>query len=212
MMTSADKIARLRGGMTHLTRPAIVPFRWILFGATILAASVCHAELATAQAVDPFPVYATDACSSNPWLIPFDQGKAELNDFARRRLDALVAAWRVDAGPLLASGRVDGTEEGHYPGLSQRRLQVVVQALVKRGMPADAIWTRDDGGERGFVENEPGVSEPQNRIVLATLARGGDQCARNMVTARHDWLVRNCSPSHPKADKTACDDALSRSD
>ena len=187
-------------------------FRVNLFGAMLLVAALCQAKLATAQVADPFPAYATDACSSNPWLIPFDQGKAELSDFAQKRLDGLVAAWHVDAGPLLASGRVDGMEEGHYPGLSQRRLQAVLEALVKRGVPPDAIWMRDDGGERGFVENQPGVSEPQNRIVLATLARGGDQCARNMAKARTDWLGRNCSLSHPKAGKAACDDALSRLD
>ena len=183
-----------------------------LLGATLLIAICSQAKPTMAQPVDPFPVYATDACASGPWLIPFDQGKAELGDFAQKRLDGLVAAWHVDAGPLLASGRVDGMEEGHYPGLSQRRLQVVVQALVKRGVPSDAIWARDDGGDHGFAENQPGVSEPQNRIVLATLARGGDQCAWSMVKARHEWLGRNCSPSHPRASKAACDNALSRLD
>jgi hypothetical protein len=180
--------------------------------AALLMISCGRADLANAQAADPYPVYATDTCGSNAWLIPFDEGKAELGEFAQKRLGDLVAAWRVDAGPLLASGRVDGREEGRYPGLSQRRLQAVVQALIKRGVPADSIWTRDDGGKNGFVENQPSVSEPQNRIVLATLARGGDQCARNMVKARHDWLERNCSFSHPKAGKVACDDALSRPD
>ena len=85
----------------------------------LLAGALCQAKLATARAADPFPAYATDACSANPWLIPFDPGQAELSDVAQGRLDALVAAWHVDAGPLLASGRVDGAEDGRYPGLSQ---------------------------------------------------------------------------------------------
>ena len=185
-------------------------FRARLAAATLLVAALCQSEPAIAQGDDPFPAYAADACSSNPWLIPFDQGKAELSDFAQKRLDGLVAAWHVDGGPLLASGRVDGTEEGHDPGLAQRRLQAVSDALIKRGVPPDAIWTRDDGGEQGFVENRPGVSEPQNRIVLASLARSGDQCARNVAKARTDWLRRNCSSSHPKVSKAACDDAWSR--
>ena len=186
--------------------------RFLLSAAALLATIVGRADFAAAQAADPMPVYASDTCASNAWLIPFDQGKAELSEFAQTRLRALVGAWHIDAGPVLASGRVDGMEEGRYPGLSQRRLQAVVQALIKQGVPADAIWARDDGGKYGFVDNRPDVSEPQNRIVLATLARGGDQCLRAMVKARHDWFERNCSFSHPRAGRVACDNALSRLD
>ena len=174
-------------------------------GAMLVAVSPC-----SGQSADPFPVYATDACSSNSWLIPFDQGKAGLGAFAQQRLDDVMAAWHVDYGPILASGRVDGNEEGHDPGLAQRRLQIVAEALIKRGLPGDAIWTRDDGGQHGFVENRPGLSEPQNRIVLLVLARGGDQCARNLAKARAQWLGRNCSPSHRKAAAAACEEAMSR--
>ncbi len=167
--------------------------RYTLLTATTLLAAFGQAPLARAQPADTFPVYATDACSSNPWLIPFDQGSAELSDFARKRLDGLVAAWHVDAGPVLASGRIDGAEEGHSPDLSKHRLEVIVDALTKRGMPAYTIWTRDDGADHGFVQNLRGVSEPQNRIVLLTFARGGEQCSRNLVRARAEWVQRNCS-------------------
>ena len=180
-----------------------------LLQAALLLTGLFPVQVVKAEVADPFPVYATDACSLNAWLVPFNQSKAELSEFAWERLDAVAAAWHIAAGPVLLSGRVDGTE-GDDPGLGQRRLDAVTTALVARGVPRDAVWARDDGGTRGFVENRAGISEPQNRIVLATLARGGDQCVRAMGKARADWLRRNCSVSTPKAGQTACDDALSQ--
>ena len=167
---------------------------------------------AHAQGKDPFPAYVADACQANPWIIPFDQGSAELRDFARKRLIELVTAWRMDGGPLLSSGRVDGTEERRFSGLAQRRLDAVAAALAGVGVPRNLLWERDDAGSEGFVQNQPGVSEPQNRIVLVVLPHGGEQCARKEAKARIDWLRRNCSVSYPKVDAKACDNALSRLD
>ena len=183
-----------------------------LLSIALLTAFLCQARFAAAQAAASFTAYATDACAANPWLIPFDQGTAQLSNFAQKRLDELVAAWHVDAGPLLASGRVDGMEDGQYLDLSQMRLRTVTQALVTRGIPPDAIWTRDDGGKHGFTENRPGVSEPQNRIVLITLPRSGEQCAHKIAKTRTDWIRRNCLSSNVEASKAACDDALSHFD
>ncbi len=184
----------------------------VLSGMLMVAISLHSPRPCAAQTPDPFPTYATDACSSHPWLIPFKESSADLDDFARKRIDALVKAWRVDGGPVLQSGRVDGTEESRYPDLAGRRLRTVTKALEERGIPPEALWARDDGGSRGFTDNEPGVSEPQNRIVLATLPRTGERCARTLVENRLGWLRRNCSMSEPKAGKVACDNAMARLD
>ena len=179
--------------------------------ACVIATGCCiTAAAALSQpSSDPFPTYATGECAAHPWIIPFSEGKAELGQFARTRLDELAEAWRTDPGPMLASGRVDGIEEERYPNLARQRLNVLASAMERRGVPRGDLWLRDDGGSNGFSPNEPDVEEPQNRIVLVQLPTEGEQCAHKLAKARMDWLRRNCSPLHPTAAKAACDNAES---
>ena len=118
----------------------------------------------------------------------------------------------MDGGPITAWGQVDGAEEGHDPALASRRLEAVARTFAQMGVPPAAVWTRDDGGSRGLVENRPGVPEAQNRAVLATLARGGEHCEHEMLKARVEWLRRNCLPTASRENRGACEDALAQLD
>ena len=138
------------------------------------------------------PVFGTEECSAHSWLIPFPPGRPTLGPFAMQRLDKLVAAWRMDPGPILASGRVDGQEDHPGQDLSSRRLAVVLRALADRGLPAAALWGRDDHGTAGVAPNTPGQPEPQNRAVWIEMPDEGTACSHRLANQRRDWISRNC--------------------
>ncbi len=100
----------------------------------------------TSSAADSPPPFIPNTCGPLPWIIGFDTGSTTLTPFARKRLDALVAAWYAEPGLVLASGRVDGQEDHPDEILSARRLAVVVAALEDLGLSSTAIWPRDDAG------------------------------------------------------------------
>ena len=143
------------------------------------------------RAAEP-PVWTTEECSAHPWPIPFATGQTTLSPFATQRLDKLVAAWRLDGGPLLASGRVDGQEDHPGQALSAQRLKVVLRALEDRGVPEGAFWGRDDHGTTGVAPNAPGQSEPQNRTVWIEMPNEGLNCAHRLADQRRAWVAKNC--------------------
>ena len=147
--------------------------------------------ITSVKAAEP-PVWTTEECSAHPWPIPFDTGHVTLTPFATRRLDKLVAAWRRDGGPLLASGRVDGQEDHPGQALSAQRLKAVLRALEDRGVPEDALWSRDDQGRAGVARNVPGQPEPQNRTVWIEMPNESLNCARRLAEQRRDWVAKNC--------------------
>lgn len=161
-----------------------IKFRTALLLACILAPS--------AMAADDPPIFTTEECAVLPWPIPFATGKAELSSFAIHRLDDLAAAWRVDPGPILASGRVDGQEDTRGETLSAQRLRVVLRALEDRGVARGSTWSRDDGGSAGVAPNTPGQPEPQNRTVWIELPSQGTTCARRLSEQRRAWIARHC--------------------
>ncbi len=143
------------------------------------------------EAAEP-PVWTTEECSAHPWPIPFATDQTTLSPFAIQRLDKLVTAWRLDGGPLLASGRVDGQEDRPGQALSARRLKVVLEALEDRGVPEGALWSRDDHGTAGVAPNAAGQPEPQNRTVWIEMPNEGTNCAHRLAGQRRDWIAKNC--------------------
>ena len=157
-----------------------------------IAALLCALSSVTrTRAAEP-PVYGTEECSAHPWIIPFAVGQITLSPFAVQRLDKLVTAWRIDGGPLLASGRVDGQEDQPGQTLSSQRLKVVLKALEDRGVPERALWGRDDRGAAGIAPNVTGHSEPQNRTVWIEMPNEGIHCAQGLADQRRDWVAKNC--------------------
>ena len=75
------------------------------------------------------PVYGIEECSPHPWPIPFATGQTTFSPFATRCLNKLAIAWRLDGGPFLASGRMDGQEDRPGQPLSSQRLKVVLKTL-----------------------------------------------------------------------------------
>ncbi len=148
-------------------------------------------SITPSTAAEP-PVYGTEECSAHPWPIPFATGQTTLSPFATQRLDKLATAWRLDGGPLLASGRVDGQEDRPGQALSSQRLTVVLKALEDHGVPGGALWGRDDHGAAGVAPNVTGQPEPQNRTVWIEMPNEGTNCARRLADQRRDWVAKNC--------------------
>lgn len=146
---------------------------------------------APAIAADP-PPFGTEECAAHPWPIPFSTSQATLSPFAIQRLDAVAGAFRADPGPVLASARVDGQEDHAGQRLSAQRLAVVLKALEDRGLPAAALWGRDDGGRAGVVPNSAGEPEPQNRTVWIELPSEGSACTRRLADQRREWVMLHC--------------------
>ena len=169
-------------------------------------------QLAPVQSIaadDPPPPYVPDTCGPLPWIIGFNTNSATMTPFARKRLDALAAAWHAEPGPVLASGRVDGQEDRPGETLSARRLRVVVAALEDLGVPAASIWPRDDAGRAGLVPNAPGVSEPQNRTVWIEAPSQGHRCLQAKAAKLKAWIRRRCLPAAP-GDQAACEETSAR--
>jgi outer membrane protein OmpA-like peptidoglycan-associated protein len=102
----------------------------------------------------------------------FEWDRSSLNQAALDTLDAAVAQARAcNVANVQIVGHTDTSGATQYnDALSARRANVVRDALVARGMGADAVQTRA-AGERELAETtSDGVREPLNRRASVTIA------------------------------------------
>lgn len=108
------------------------------------------------------------AVADNKVTISFMEGGAEIRPQDATQLDLAARLFR-DAGPtvMFVSGHSDtlGDEYGNVL-LSAQRAQVVKQALVARGIPADKLLLQALGTSEPVDGADP--TSPQNRSVVIT--------------------------------------------
>jgi outer membrane protein OmpA-like peptidoglycan-associated protein len=85
-----------------------------------------------------------------------------------------AAAFKSGGNPsITATGHTDTSGSAEYNmGLSQRRANVVRDALMQNGVPAGAIVANGVGEQGLLVQTGDGVREPQNRRVEIAVGVG----------------------------------------
>ncbi len=114
----------------------------------------------------------------------FAQGSAELDDTAKRTLDA-QAAWlqRYPSWFMKLQGHADdpGSLEANR-ALSQRRADVVMAYLVSRGVDARRLWAKGYAKERLVRDCADIECKAQNRRVVSNLRKEKDESAPDPAT------------------------------
>lgn len=109
---------------------------------------------------------------THDWVVHFDFDKDVIRADAASKLDEVAAAFKKGTSPRLKlSGHADTAGPAVYnKDLSMRRAKAVKDALVARGISADAIVSLYGAGEEKLaVETADGVPNQQNRRVIITL-------------------------------------------
>ena len=107
------------------------------------------------------------------FFVYFGFDRTDLTDRARQTLDEVVGAVQtMGATALSVVGHADTVGSVEYnQGLSERRARRVGDALVQRGIPADAMTLAGRSELQPAVQTGDGVREPLNRRVEITLSR-----------------------------------------
>lgn len=130
-----------------------------------------------APAVEAKPMPVAEAAPPAPPMVPnnyivfFDFAKSSLTPEADRIVAAAAAnAAQARATTLEVTGHADRSGSDRFNmRLSQRRADVVRQALIAKGVPADAIAVLAKGESQPLVPTADGVREAQNRRVQIIL-------------------------------------------
>jgi hypothetical protein len=116
--------------------------------------------------------------ASQSFMVFFDWDSTRLNPQSMTTIGQAAAAFKSGANAsITAVGHTDTSGSADYNmGLSQRRANVVRDALVANGVPAAAISATGVGEAGLLVQTGDGVREPQNRRVEIAVqgATGGD--------------------------------------
>jgi outer membrane protein OmpA-like peptidoglycan-associated protein len=110
----------------------------------------------------------------------FDFNSANLTSEGRQVVaNAARRAERIEARSVRVTGHTDtvGTEE-YNDQLSVARARSVRDALVRDGVPADAIHVAGSGFDDPLVPTPPDVREGKNRRVVIDLSRHEEQAER----------------------------------
>ena len=97
----------------------------------------------------------------------FDTGRATLKPGADLSLDRL-ASYLKDSPQtrILIEGHTDSTGSADFnQALSERRAEAVANALIDRGVPADALRTKGRGEDYPVASNQTAAGRQQNRRV-----------------------------------------------
>lgn len=123
----------------------------------------------------PVPVAATPAPAApmvpNNYIVFFDFAKSNLTPEADRIVAAAAAnAQQARVTTLEVTGHADRSGSDRFNmRLSQRRADVVRQALIAKGIPANQIAVFAKGESQPLVPTADGVREAQNRRVQVIL-------------------------------------------
>jgi len=104
-------------------------------------------------------------------MVFFDWDSTKLSDASMNVLQQAATAFKTKGGArVTATGHTDTTgTEAYNMALSLRRANAVKDALVREGVPAQAITTVGRGEAGLLVQTGDGVREPQNRRVEITM-------------------------------------------
>jgi outer membrane protein OmpA-like peptidoglycan-associated protein len=117
----------------------------------------------------------SEASARQSFIIFFDHGEARISKSAAAILDNAAQATRNWRGTLLLSGHADRSGTPDYNlRLSCGRAAAVRDYLKARIDPAFQIAIEGWGEQRGLVETQDGIAEPQNRRVEFGQALPGD--------------------------------------
>lgn len=164
-----------------MTYPALVRIGPALVTAGLLLSACAHPAPGNNQAAaavqappnvplvtKPTPVQEVKAVANDKIEIVFPHGGSRLTPEAAKQLDLAARLFR-DANPVLmfTTGYSDNTgDEYHNLLLSARRAQIVKQALVARGIPANRLLLQALGASDPAVSADPTAAE--NRRVVVT--------------------------------------------
>jgi outer membrane protein OmpA-like peptidoglycan-associated protein len=97
----------------------------------------------------------------------FDTGRATLKPGADLSLDRLASYLKGNPQTrILIEGHTDSTGSADFnQALSERRAEAVANALIERGVPADALRTLGRGEDYPVASNQSAAGRQQNRRV-----------------------------------------------
>lgn len=130
-----------------------------------VARSVAPAAPVAAPAPVPAPAPAPRADIQRAFVVFFDFDKSDITAEAARVIaQAADHARRGGVARLVVTGHTDTSGAPAYnQRLSERRAANVREALVRQGLPANAISTIGKGESEPLVKTGDGVREAQNR-------------------------------------------------
>ena len=134
------------------------------FFVMILAASALGA--CDTPAVTP-PMQPAPPVAPVSYMAFFDLGSVKLSDQSQQTISQAAQVYKTKANArVMVTGYADtvGNPQMNVQ-LSQRRAKVVADALIKAGVPVDAIQTTGDGETSLLVQTGDQANEPRNRRV-----------------------------------------------
>ncbi|MFO1081177.1 MAG: OmpA family protein [Reyranellaceae bacterium] len=152
----------LEGRYTGTTAPAVANTTWTNNNAMLLAS--VQVKFGSAPPPPP-PAPATVAPPS--FMVFFDWDRSNLSQQALATIQQAANAFKTKGNArITATGHTDTSgPEAYNMALSLRRANAVKDALVRDGVPAQAISVIGMGEKGLLVPTGDGVREPQNRRV-----------------------------------------------
>jgi hypothetical protein len=111
---------------------------------------------------------------ASSFMVFFDWDRSDLSGQAQATIQQAANAFKqTGAARVTTTGHADRSgPEGYNMALSLRRANTVKDALVRNGVPAQAISVVGRGESQPLVQTADGVREPQNRRVEIVVGSG----------------------------------------
>ena len=145
------------------TNPTIAGSNWNNNNLSLIAS----VQLKFGAAAPPPPPPAPAAVTPPSFMVFFDWDRSNLSQQALTTIRQAADAFKTKGNArITATGHTDTSgPESYNMALSLRRANAVKDALVREGVPAQAITVIGRGEQGLLVQTADGVREPQNRRV-----------------------------------------------
>ncbi|MPZ30993.1 MAG: OmpA family protein [Rhodospirillales bacterium] len=152
----------LEGRYIGTTNPTVAGTSWTNNNVALLAAVQVKFGSAPPPPPPPPPAVAPPS-----FMVFFDWDRSNLSQQALATIKQAAAAFKTKGNArITATGHTDTSgPEAYNMALSLRRANAVKDALVREGVPAQAITVIGRGEAGLLVQTADGVREPQNRRV-----------------------------------------------